>query len=89
MDTIEHQIINNSVEIDQAGIAQQTFNAVEANITGFLEDTTGNRTKDLTFRAWFANTDTALIGFAGVLDQAKLLIDMAETRTGWIEIADK
>jgi hypothetical protein len=61
LDLMQYQITNSSIEIDQAGIAQQTFSA-EATVTGFLEDISGIRTKNLQFKAWFAETDIALIG---------------------------
>ena len=65
-----------SFTIEQAGIAKQTFQAVEADITLFLEDETGARTNDFTARVWFADTSDILLGFEGVLDRAILHVDM-------------
>ena len=74
-----------TVIIDQAGIASQFFEAVEAVVMISLEDEFGNRTQFFEIPAWFADTDTPLVGFAGVLDHAVLLLDMPG-RSGWIEI---
>jgi hypothetical protein len=73
------------VTIDQAGIASQFFEAVEAEVTVSLEDETGQITHAFNIPAWFADTDAPLIGFAGVLDRAILHIDMPR-REGWLEI---
>jgi hypothetical protein len=62
--------------VEQAGIAQQTFEAVEALITVFLEDTQGIRTNNFDVRVWFAETREVLLGFDGILDQAVLHLDM-------------
>jgi hypothetical protein len=51
----------------------------------FLEDINGQRTRQLTARAWFADTKLALLGFAGVLEHATLHIDMPR-RDGWIDL---
>lgn len=75
-----------SVEIEQAGIASQVFTAKEGFVKIFLEDAEGHQSSELEIRTWFGATDQPLLGFAGVLDRAKVFIDMAETRTGWIEI---
>jgi hypothetical protein len=50
-----------------------------------LEDETGARTPDFEARVWFAETNTALIGFADILDRAILHVDMPR-RHGWLEI---
>jgi hypothetical protein len=65
-----------SFVVEQAGIAEQTFEAVEATIEIFLEDRTGVRTTPFEAPVWFAATDEALIGFDGILDQAILHLDM-------------
>lgn len=80
------------VDVEQAGIAAQSFTAKEGFIKIFLEDAQEHQSRDLEILAWFGATDQPLIGFSGVLDRAKLFIDMADTdmadtRTGWIEIA--
>jgi hypothetical protein len=62
--------------VEQAGIAEQAFEAVEAYVTVFLEDETGNRTDDLEVRVWFAGTRDVLIGFDRLLDRAILHLDM-------------
>jgi hypothetical protein len=71
--------------IEQAGLAGQTVEATEAFITLSLEDETGARTPDFEARVWFAETNTALIGFADILDRAILHVDMPR-RHGWLEI---
>ena|SRR5260221_105266 len=71
--------------IDQAGIASQSFEAFAATIQLTLEDETGLTTEPFQIRAWFANIDHVLIGFADLLDQAVLHIDMSN-REGWLEI---
>jgi hypothetical protein len=73
------------IVIDQAGIANQAFEAVEAHVTIVLEDETGNQTPSFEIPVWFANTDQALIGFAGVLGRSVLYVDMLQ-QIGWIEI---
>lgn len=74
-----------TITIEQAGIANQTFQAVEAFITVFLEDTQGHQTGDFSIRVWFAETNIALIGFADLLDQAVLHVDMLNM-TGYLTI---
>ncbi|MBZ0282655.1 MAG: hypothetical protein K8L97_18080 [Anaerolineae bacterium] len=74
-----------SIIIDQAGIAKQSFQAVEAVITISLEDAAGNLTQPFEITAWFTDTETRLIGFKDVLDQSILHIDMPQ-RSGWLEI---
>ena len=73
------------VEIEQAGIAQQGFEAIEAFVTIILEDANGNRTKPFEILAWFAPTRLAIIGFQDILERAVLHIDMPQ-RIGWLEI---
>jgi hypothetical protein len=74
------------ITIKQAGIAQQSFQAIKAFITIFLEDYSGNRTKELEIPAWFANTEIALLGFEGLLEKSTLYINMRNAREGWIEL---
>jgi hypothetical protein len=76
------------VSIEQAGIAHQSFDAIEAYIKLFLEDADGLKTKEFEILALFAETEANLLGFEGVLDQSTLYIDMCLSRTGWIEIDD-
>jgi len=85
LDQIEHRIINNKLEIEQAGIAGQGFSAIEAEVRLSLEDLNGNETRELKVRAWFAKTDVVLLGFRDLLEHARLYIDMPH-RDGWIEI---
>ena len=77
--------INPRIVIDQAGIANQTFEAIEVFITISLEDAAGNLTQAFEIPAWFAASTTPLLGFAGVLDRAVLHIDMQQ-QIGWLEI---
>ena len=72
-----------TIIIDQAGIARQSFEAMEAFVTGFLEDQTGAQSDQIEARVWFADTEITLIGFDGILDRAVLHIDMHK-RDGWI-----
>jgi hypothetical protein len=88
LDKVEHQIVREKVVLEQAGIAKQEFEAIEAIVTVFLEDQFGAYSKEISIRAWFADTLVALIGFHGILDSAILHIDTLNTRTGWIELAD-
>jgi hypothetical protein len=67
-----------NVNIEQTGIARQSFEAIEAYTTVFLEDQTGARTEDFEARVWFANTKRLLIGFGGILERAVLHLDMPE-----------
>ncbi len=85
---IDHQPLLQPVIIDQAGIAGQSFEAVEALVSLFLEDAKGNRTIELEIPCWFSDTQENLVGFAGLLDRATLFVDMRQTRTGWIEFDD-
>jgi hypothetical protein len=74
-----------TITIDQAGIARQTFQAIEGYIHIILEDQEGQVTQPVEIRAWFANTNHVLLGFADLLDQAILHIDMPQ-RNGWLDI---
>ncbi len=74
-----------SFTIEQAGIATQSFEAIEAYITVFLEDIFGQRTADIEVRVWFAGTREVLLGFDGILDQAVLHVDMVNL-TGYLEL---
>jgi hypothetical protein len=85
LEKLEHKIIDENFEIEQAGITRQHFKALEAEITIYLEDLQGNQSEPMLIRAWFAQTTEYLIGFQDVLDRARLDIDYLETRTGWIE----
>jgi len=76
-----------SFTIEQAGIATHSFGAIEAYITVFLEDMSGNRTDEFEVRVWFAGTREVLLGFDGVLDRAVLHVDMLNL-TGYLELAD-
>ena len=71
--------------IHQAGIANQSFEAVEANIVLYLEDLSGQRSPEFEARFWFANTDVRLIGFADILDRAILHVDMP-AQSGWLRL---
>ena len=75
-----------SFTIEQAGIARQSFEAVEAYITVFLEDESGQHTHPFEVPVWFAPTRKSLIVFDGILNRAILHIDMLEERRGWIDI---
>jgi hypothetical protein len=74
-----------TVVIEQAGIADHSFQAIEAFVRIAFEDMLGNMTQPFEIRAWFADTTTRLIGFEGVLDQYVLHIDMLRLE-GWLEI---
>lgn len=73
-----------NIMIGQAGIAQQSFTAIEAYITISLEDELGHITPPFEIVAWFAKTSKKLIGFAGILDRSVLHIDMPQ-QTGWLD----
>jgi hypothetical protein len=74
-----------SFVVEQAGIAEQSFQAIEAYLTVFLEDETGSRTDDFEVRVWFAGTHDVLIGFDGLLDRAVLYLDMPGL-AGYLEL---
>jgi hypothetical protein len=84
LDEIEHRIIDENFEIEQAGIAGQAFKAIEAEVTLYFEDLQGNQSSRLKVRAWFANTTKVIIGFQDILDRAELHIDYRQAQTGWI-----
>lgn len=73
------------ITIDQAGIAKQAFEATEAFVHVFFEDVAGIKTKAIEVLAWFADTDFALIGFEGILDQGILHVDMPNLN-GYLEL---
>jgi hypothetical protein len=83
---LEHRITQDTVTVQQAGVAGHEFTVKVAHIKMFLEDYSGGRTQEFETMVWFADTDEKLIGFEGVLDRATLFVDMRETRTGWIEL---
>jgi hypothetical protein len=74
--------------VHQAGIAAQKFEALEARVNIFLEDTSGNRTKEFETTVWFAESNVILLGFDGLLDRAILHLDMPN-QSGYIEIPDE
>jgi hypothetical protein len=86
LDILEHRVIEEKLEIEQAGIAGQYFSAVEAEVTLYFEDLQGNQSQHLKVRAWFANTSKVIIGFQDILDRATLHVDYRQSRTGWIEL---
>lgn len=73
------------LKIDQAGIANQYFEAIQTLITISLEDEFGNMTNLFQIPAWFGATTISLIGFAGVLDRSVLHLDSIQ-QTGWLDI---
>ena len=75
----------NTVVIDQAGVAGQRFEAIEAKVTVYLEDSFGARTEEMDIRAWFAEGDNALLGFDGILERAIFFLDMPNLR-GYLEL---
>jgi hypothetical protein len=86
LETAEHTILDKDIVLEQAGIAKQAFEAIEAEITLYCEDALGNESTPIKVRAWFADTTKVILGFRDVLDRAKLYIDYQETRTGWIDL---
>lgn len=74
-----------SITIEQAGIANQTFDAIEAITSVSLVDQYGESTPEFKARFWFAETEARLVGFADILDQAVLHLDMKQL-AGWLEI---
>jgi hypothetical protein len=84
--SLEHRLSEEGkVTITQAGMAQRDFEASEAYVTIFFDDSAGNQTEPFEILAWFTVTRQALIGFEGILDRSVLHIDMPQ-RTGWLEI---
>ncbi len=74
-----------SLVVEQAGIAEQAFEAKEAFVTVFLEDVLGNRSEVFEIRVWFAGTREVLLGFDGILDRAVLHLDMPNL-SGFLEL---
>lgn len=88
LETIEYRLTQRgNFTIDQAGIAKQSFEAIEAEITVYLEDLAGNRSPEFVVPAWFAQTDKSLIGFGGILEQAIFHLDMPHL-SGYLEFPD-
>lgn len=75
-----------SFMVEQAGIAQQAFQAVEAYVSLFLEDQAGARTEELEVRVWFARARHVLIGFDDILEHTVLHLDMPNL-TGHLEFS--
>jgi hypothetical protein len=85
LDRLDFQLTQKEgIVIQQAGIAQQKLEAVEAMISIILEDTYGNRSPQLLLPVWFAKTNHLILGFEGVLDRCILYMDMLKTRTAWL-----
>lgn len=89
LNILDYRIVGRGTIIaQQAGIARQQFTANIALVKLSLEDQYGVRSVELTVPILFAeDTDEVLIGFDGILDRAKLYIDILDSRTGWIELA--
>jgi hypothetical protein len=86
LDTVEHTVLNSDIEVQQAGIAQQYFKAIEAKIILYFEDLQGKISSQREVRAWFTETDETLLGMVDILEYATLFIDYCQTRSGWIEL---
>jgi hypothetical protein len=88
LDDVEHQLgKRGSFIVEQAGIARQTFEAVEAMVKLSLEDQYGGQTQEWNVPVWFADTDRHLLGFRGVLNRAVIHID-APNLSGYLEFPD-
>ncbi len=88
LNVIEYRLVRpEKVVVQQAGLANQQFEAYEAMLTIYLEDLAGNQTQEFEIRAWFTETEESLIGFDGILDRARLHIDMLSALDAWLEIA--
>jgi hypothetical protein len=81
-------VSSREIILEQAGIAQQEFSAVEARITLLLEDSTGTLTPPVQAICWFAETNVSLVGFADILDHAILHIDALKL-DAWLEFVKK
>lgn len=86
LDLLEHTIIEKGIEIEQAGIAGQYFDAVDAKVKLYFEDAQGNQSPEIEVRAWFANTSKMIIGFQDILDRSTLHVDYRQGRIGWLEL---
>lgn len=85
LELVSHRLSENSkVRIEQAGIAKQSFDGVEAYVTLLLEDSIGTQSNEYEVRVWFAETDVALLGIDGILTRAALFIDIPNLN-GYIE----
>jgi hypothetical protein len=76
------------ITVEQAGIAKQSFEAVEGFVSLYFEDQLGNETGLIEVPVWFAEGTIPLVGFSGILDRVVLHIDMIQ-RVGWIEVEDE
>jgi hypothetical protein len=77
MDDLDYSIIDNiSFIVERAGMADYSFEAIEAIVRLFLEDERGRQTPEFDVPVWFAGTEEYLVGFAGILDRAVLHLDM-------------
>jgi hypothetical protein len=85
---IDHRLSERGTFIlEQAGIAHQTFEAVEAVIKLSLEDGAGGDTGEFEAPVWFSDTDRLILGFRGVLERAILHLDMPNL-SGYLDFPD-
>jgi hypothetical protein len=86
---VEHDMTEEEgVVLEQAGVAHQRFEAVEAVIKLSLEDEFGGATGEFEAPVWFAETDSPLVGFRGILERAVLHLDMPNL-SGYLEFPDQ
>jgi hypothetical protein len=78
---------NSEVKVEQAGIANQRFNVLEAYVEAYLEDEQGNVTQPFETKIWFGTTTETLLGVEQMLDRAILHLDMPAL-TGYLEFPD-
>jgi predicted aspartyl protease len=88
MNSIEYRLTERGrAAVEQAGIAQQSFEVIEAIIKVSLEDLSGEQTAEFEALVWFSDTDEALLGMEGILDRAILHLDMPNL-SGYLEFPD-
>jgi predicted aspartyl protease len=88
MEELDYRLLSSEpIILEQAGIAKQVFEAYEAVVSVYLEDVQGNRSTEFDLPVWFADGQTTLIGFEGLLDRAVLHMDMPALG-GYIELPD-
>lgn len=81
---IEYQLLD-TVVVEQAGIANQAVTLIEAEIQALVFDMAGNYSRLMTMKAWFTNTAQHLLGFEGILDASRLVIDMPK-REAYLDV---
>lgn len=88
LEFVEHQLsARGHFTVEQAGISHQVFEATEAFITVYVEDSLGNHTLPFVIKCWFTDTSRYIVGFEGLLDSGALHIDIPQ-QSAYLEFTD-